>query len=253
MLDSGSPISIIKNKFVNPEVILPINDSTIAYHGVNNSQLRFLGKTKAKCQLNGCVKDIELLIVDVKTMNPSVILGRDALRSFGLGFSQKEEHDKNEDNDFQEILNIEMEEVTLLDQLDINDNIPFRYIQELKNAFESLYIQPERPEVPKIKTTLNLRMKDHKPFNCAPRRLAFAEKCQLKNLLDDLLKRRVIRLSNAVYASPVVLIRKKNGKIRMCIDYRVLNKYLESDNYPFPLIEDIIALLQGKNILVPLI
>lgn len=49
------------------------------------------------------------------------------------------------------------------------------------------------------------------------------------------------------YASPIVLTRKKNGEYRLCVDYRTLNKYLIRDNYPLPLIEDQIDVLNGKK------
>lgn len=65
--------------------------------------------------------------------------------------------------------------------------------------------------------------------------------------MDDLLGRSIIRISSSEYASPIVLTRKKNGEIRMCVDYRTLNKVLARDNYPLPLIEDQLDTLRGKK------
>lgn len=44
-----------------------------------------------------------------------------------------------------------------------------------------------------------------------------------------------------------MLVKKKNGKTRLCVDYRTLNKVTAKDNYPLPVIEDQINALQGKR------
>lgn len=62
-----------------------------------------------------------------------------------------------------------------------------------------------------------------------------------------MLEKNVIRPSNSESASPIVLVRKKNGEYRMCIDYRVLNKSIARDNYPIPVIEDHLSVLNNKK------
>lgn len=70
---------------------------------------------------------------------------------------------------------------------------------------------------------------------------------KLKEILDDLIKRGVIHPGNSEYASKVVLVRKKEERLRMCIDYRTLNKITIRDNYPLPIIEEQIDALHGKH------
>jgi len=81
----------------------------------------------------------------------------------------------------------------------------------------------------------------------SPRRLAFTEKEQLQKILDELLAKEVIRPSSSEYASPIVLVKKKNGEYRLCIDYRTLNEYIARMNYPMPVIEDQINILKDKS------
>lgn len=77
-----------------------------------------------------------------------------------------------------------------------------------------------------------------------PQRLSFEEKVKLRMILDDLIARNIIRESDAKYASPIALPRKKNGDLRLCVDCRFINKILERLNYNFPLIEDLIDSLR---------
>lgn len=54
------------------------------------------------------------------------------------------------------------------------------------------------------------------------------------------------------YASPVVLVRKKDGTTRLCVDYRQINKKIVKDRYPLPLIEDQLDMLQDAKIFTTL-
>lgn len=61
----------------------------------------------------------------------------------------------------------------------------------------------------------------------------------------EMLKKRVIRKSMSPWSSPVVLITKKNGDVRFCVDYRRLNSLLVTDSYPLPNISDTLGALGG--------
>lgn len=65
--------------------------------------------------------------------------------------------------------------------------------------------------------------------------------------MDGLLKEGVIRPSRSPYSSPIVLVRKKTGDLRLCVDYRELNKITVKDNFPSPLIDDQIDKLKTKK------
>ena len=70
---------------------------------------------------------------------------------------------------------------------------------------------------------------------------------ELKKQLNDLIRSGYIRPSSSPWGAPVLFVPKKNGKMRLCIDYRWLNNLTHKVSYPLPHIEDTIAQLAGAS------
>ena len=70
---------------------------------------------------------------------------------------------------------------------------------------------------------------------------------EVKTHLQKLLRQKIIRPSTSPYAAPVVVVRKKDGSIRLCVDYRALKKRTKSDAYPLPRIDEALDSLQGTK------
>ena len=70
---------------------------------------------------------------------------------------------------------------------------------------------------------------------------------EVQQHLRELLEKGVIRPSKSNYASPIVLVRKKSGALRMCVDYRKLNQKTKRDQYPLPRIEESLEALRGAK------
>ncbi|KAH0773918.1 hypothetical protein KY290_011055 [Solanum tuberosum] len=83
------------------------------------------------------------------------------------------------------------------------------------------------------------------PISIPPYRMAPAELKELKDQLKDLLDKGFIRPSISPWGAPVLFVRKKDGSLRMCIDYRQLNKATIKNKYHIPRIDDLFDQLQG--------
>lgn len=78
------------------------------------------------------------------------------------------------------------------------------------------------------------------PVSVPPYRMSPSKKELLKKELDSLLEQGIIEECESPYASPVVLIPKPDGKVRLCIDFRHLNSQTVPDTYPLPRIDDLL-------------
>ncbi|KAD4178196.1 hypothetical protein E3N88_26787 [Mikania micrantha] len=86
-----------------------------------------------------------------------------------------------------------------------------------------------------------------KPIAKTPYRLAPTEMQELMTQLQDLLDKGFIRPSISPWGAPVLFVKKKDGSMRMCIDYRELNKVTVKNRYPLPRIDDLFDQLQGAK------
>ncbi|XP_065866494.1 uncharacterized protein [Euphorbia lathyris] len=86
------------------------------------------------------------------------------------------------------------------------------------------------------------------PISLAPYRMAPAEMKELKIQLQELLDKGYIRPSVSPWGAPVLFVKKKDGTMRLCIDYRQLNKVTIRNKYPLPRIDDLFDQLQGAII-----
>ncbi|GFY23912.1 retrovirus-related Pol polyprotein from transposon 297 [Trichonephila clavipes] len=129
-------------------------------------------------------------------------------------------------------------------KFDIGPEIP----KQTRNDVEALLVC-YRPN--KIKTTdieLSITVTDDKPIYHSPRRLPFTERDIVDKQIDEWIQNGVIEPCPSAYASQVLVVRKKDGSPRVCIDFRKLNRVLVKDHYPLPLIQDILDKLQDTRV-----
>ncbi|KAK1419615.1 hypothetical protein QVD17_28835 [Tagetes erecta] len=121
-------------------------------------------------------------------------------------------------------------------------NIPI--VAEFSDVFpdELPGLPPER----EVEFRINL-VPGTAPVAKAPYRLAPNEMKELKTQLDELLEKGFIRPSSSPWGAPILFVKKKDGSMRMCIDYRELNKVTIKNRYPLPRIDDLFDQLQGAR------
>ncbi|GFS47833.1 retrovirus-related Pol polyprotein from transposon 17.6 [Trichonephila clavipes] len=131
----------------------------------------------------------------------------------------------------------------------LQEELDLRHVEnrQIKKELEKL-IQDYKPEkTASTDVTMRIILKDEEPVCQHPRRLAFTERQEVNKQIEEWLNEGIIRPSFAEYASPIVMVKKKDGSSRMCIDYRKLNQKLVKDKFPLPIIEDVLDTLQGQS------
>lgn len=94
-------------------------------------------------------------------------------------------------------------------------------------------------------TKMEIHLNDPTPVVYRPYRMSHSERESVREIINDLESCGIIRESCSEYASPIVLVKKKTGENRMCVDFRALNKKTVKKHYPIPRIEDQIDNLSG--------
>ena len=104
----------------------------------------------------------------------------------------------------------------------------------------------ERGEVKGVEHTIDTA--ESSPISQTPRRVPFALRDEISRMVQEMLGEGVIQESASPWASPVVLVRKKDGTLRFCVNYRRLNAVTRKDTFPLPRIDDLLDQLKGKKI-----
>ena len=97
-----------------------------------------------------------------------------------------------------------------------------------------------------------IELTENNPVRFRPYPLPYAMRENLKKEIEDMLSREIIRESNSPFASPIVIVKKKDGSYRMCVDYWKLNKLAVADPEPMTAVEDLFQRL-GKASTTPIL
>ena len=111
-------------------------------------------------------------------------------------------------------------------------------LTNLLSSFDTIFC-----DIPGQTTLINHHidlMPNSRPVTCAPYRLHPEKAKMVEKEIDEMLKLNIIERSSSPWASPIVLVPKPDGSIRLCTDYRRVNTLTVADPFPFPRIEDLV-------------
>lgn len=120
--------------------------------------------------------------------------------------------------------------------------------QEVLDNFKDIFAEP---------TTLPpIRSLDHVvplkpgalPVSQRPYRYNYFQKEELEKQVQEMLLNGIIQQSQSPFSSPALLVKKKDGAWRFCVDYRGLNDITIKDKYPIPIVDDLLDELHGSVI-----
>ncbi|XP_020999514.1 uncharacterized protein LOC110281532 [Arachis duranensis] len=161
-------------------------------------------------------------------------------RELGLDFSELNfdliVHTPASQNVLTSLVCLQRTSVIPSDSLDIK---PFLSHTSVRVTLDgSDYDIPEFPPQREIDFCIKL-VPGTRPISIAPYRISPLELVESKKQLDELFGKKFIRPSASPWRAPVLLVKKKDGGMRLCVDYRQLNKVTIKNKYPLPRIDDL--------------
>lgn len=219
---------------------------------MSDHKIETLGVIHAKISLDSLDNNefkIALYVLSDNTFQGHVIIGREFIAKESLTFVYKpHSHDDERVVLFSCLPLCVDEETSEKSPEDLNScdiDFGYKYKQQLKNLFE---VRNMPIEVIADDYTVRVNIKDPSIYAYAPRRFAHVESLQIRQIIDDLLERGIIQLSVSSYCARIVPVRKKNGKLRICVDLRPLNNRINKQKYPFPVIEESLSRLANRTV-----
>lgn len=245
LFDSGSSCSLVKQSFTSK---LPgtVRNDLVYLTGIGGDEIKCTSQISSEVNLGEISQTLTFHIVPDSCLMDPVIIGRDILEN---GVSVEIDHD-NLIFHFKEQVHMCKSIVNQPDFSQIDTDLigdDREILVQLLNKYASSFIEG----VPRKRVTtgeLEIDLVDpHKIVQRRPYRLAPIEKQKVREKVQELLDAGVIRESSSPFASPILLVRKKDGSERMCVDYRELNSNTRPEHYPLPRIEEQIDQLSGAH------
>ncbi|GFT85449.1 retrovirus-related Pol polyprotein from transposon 297 [Trichonephila clavipes] len=246
LVDTGSQVTLMKesvwNQLGSPSLINSGNILT----GFSLSKTHVIGSFNLTVSIDNQDFPVKINVVLNPSMNFDIIIGCNLIKQATLTITPdsvmfSKPQIEVSDASPQPIVFAITDDIP---KFDIGPEIP----KQTRNDVEALLVS-YRPN--KIKTTdieLSITVTDDKPIYHSPRRLPFTERDIVDKQTDELTQNGIIEPCSSAYASQVLVVRKKDGSPRVCIDFLKLKRVLVKDHYPLPLIEDILDKLQDTRV-----
>ena len=232
-VDSGSTISVASLKTIKRLNVSLIPNSAISLDQVSGLA-KTIGSFKAKLQIANKTKSVTFHVI--KDFKYPLLLGLDIGKRFGLhlDLGQSKISMLSSPND------TEYTTLTL-------EHSQSQQLKALLSSHKQVFSQNET-DIGRIKAvTHKIVTIPHPPIQLRSYRRPQTEYDKIREIVKDLLAKKLIRESKSPWKFPTVMVKKKDNSDRMCIDYRKLNEITIDDKMPLPRIHEILDRLRGAK------
>lgn len=214
--------------------------------GISDKELVASSYVTTTIEFRDISVEVDLIVVPPSYMNTPIIIGTDVLNRDGITYVRtKDVQYLTHSSSLVSAINT-VTEITLTDA---NINTPLQgddltSLMAVINEFSKFLISGTATTT--VKTgQMDIKLTSSTPVVYRPYKLSYQEKIKVREITKDLLDKGIIRKSDSEYASPIILVKKRDGSDRLCVDFRALNRITVKDRYPLPLIDDHIDRLGG--------
>ncbi|GFT31157.1 uncharacterized protein TNCV_3645541 [Trichonephila clavipes] len=214
LIDSGSTVSLLREN-TSRRIMDPtkLSKNKMLLTGIGEAQVTTIGSFEHKFKIDDENYSLTWHVVPTDKLKFEAVIGSDLLEQASISFT-KEGVKFNKYENHAQLMQISAE--------NLQEEIDLRHVEnrQIKKELEKL-IQDYKPEkTASTDVTMRIILKDEEPVCQHPRRLAFTERQEVNKQIAEWLNEGIIRPSSSEYASPIVMVKKKDGSSRMCIDYQ---------------------------------
>ncbi|KAL4281742.1 hypothetical protein GQ457_03G022050 [Hibiscus cannabinus] len=120
-------------------------------------------------------------------------------------------------------------------------------LQPLLEEYKEVFEEPKGMPPPRQQDHAILLKPEAQPINLRPYRFPHHQKAEVEKQIKEMLSASIIQSSQSPFASPCLLVKKKDGTWRLCVDYRQLNSMTVKNKFPIPVVEDLLDELTGAR------
>lgn len=242
LIDSGSDVNLINMELREKLSDITVRDDNTVLSGLGRSKVVSRGVFSTCITVDGqCFANVSFHIVDKVAMPYDIIIGQEFLKNVTMIMNEGSVVLMRDSDEWLSRMNCLMSsvDVCVLDQVrcpEVKKEV-LRCIRDYKPV--------QTKEAP---IQLKIVLKDDIPVTQRPRRLSLMEQKIVEDQVQEWLDNNIIRVSYSEYSSPLVLVKKKDGSTRVCVDYRLLNCKMVKDEFPLPVMEDLIDKLVNAKV-----
>ncbi|XP_067120962.1 uncharacterized protein [Centruroides vittatus] len=220
VMDTGSQATLLRKSVFDKLGFRRLFPTNSTLNGFGKSVVDPLGCFTENIQIDDfkCRADVCVVANDVMTCD--AIVGLNVLMQGETTINESGIIIKNKTRCVKEINCLSILPIDLTTTGEIDVNIEPDVPNIFKSKVQQLVLDYVPHKVERTNVELNILVKNHEPIFHQPRRLPFSEKRIVETQVAEWLKQGIIESSSSEYCSPVVVVKKKNGTPRVCIDYR---------------------------------
>lgn len=261
IIDTGAERSLLSWEFYRNNKVGQLNSTNIQLSTVTGEAAEVFGEVLAKIEIKETTYDHPMI---VSRITDELVLGADFLKHHGakldlangimeLNKNESEIRDSHTTGVVRMNLNPDLDDlpaelVMMLDRsstfLDLSQSTQMK---ELVMSYLDIFSKDSttfgRTDLVKHKIELT----DDRPIKQPHRRVPLVKLREMECMIDEMVSKKAIEPSDSPWSSPVVLVQKKDGSRRFCVDYRRLNDVTVKDSFPLPRIDDTLFALNGSK------
>lgn len=240
LIDSGAlNVSLISSDVLKYLTCKPKPRSCVL-RGISDKEIVTTSYVTVVIEFDKISLEVDLIVVPALYMNTPIIIGTDVLNRDGVTYVRT----KNAQyltHSINTVASAYVNEVKAADySIDINTPLQGderKALMVVIDEFSEHLISGTASSM--VKTgKMKIKLTSSTPVVYRPYKLSYQEKLKVREITNVLLEKGIIRRSQSEYASPIILVKKRDGSDRLCVDFRALNRITVKERYPLPLIDD---------------